>query len=101
MLPYYTDFACVTPKTVVEIDGDRHDRTGVEDLERQAYLESLGWKVIRFSDREVEDDVDAVAEGIARELNLEFEFEKRNKSGSGMKSVATKRKRRKTNPPLA
>ena len=32
----------------------------------------MGWKVIRFSDKDVEEDAEAVARAIVRELNLEY-----------------------------
>jgi leucyl-tRNA synthetase len=46
---------------VVEIDGGYHDNVVEDDLKRQEHLESIGWKVIRFSDKDVEEDAEAVA----------------------------------------
>jgi very-short-patch-repair endonuclease len=55
---------------VVEIDGGYHDNVVEKDLKRQRRLESMWWKVIRFNDKDVEVDVEAVARAIARVLNL-------------------------------
>ena len=93
--PFYADFACAVKKLVVEIDGDYHDHVGEEDLSREAFLRGLGWDVIRFSDKEVMEDVEAVARGIAKHLGLEYEFRKRKGTGSGMDNVKSLCKRKK------
>ncbi len=56
-------------------------------MKRQKHLESMGWKVIRFSDKEVEEDAEAIARAIARELNLEYERSPRKSTGSGMSRI--------------
>ena len=83
--PWIVDFACPQKMLVVEVDGGYHDNV-VED--------SLGWKVIRFTEKEVEDDAEAVARSIARELNLRYEFIPRAATGSGMKNINAPKKRR-------
>jgi len=80
------DFACIAQKLIVEIDGGYHDATIENDLQRQQELEQLGWRVLRFTDKEVEQDAEAVGRAIAKELGLEYEFNSRQKTGSGMKS---------------
>ena len=52
----------------------------------------MGWKVIRFSDKDVAVDVEAVAHAIARELNLEYAFRPRKATGSGMRRINTQPK---------
>jgi very-short-patch-repair endonuclease len=79
---------------VVEIDGGYHDDVVDHDLKRQKHLEGLGWRVIRFTDKEVEEDTEAVARAIAKELHLTYEFKPRTRTGSGMKSINTREKRR-------
>jgi 5-methyltetrahydrofolate--homocysteine methyltransferase len=82
---------------VVEIDGGYHDHVVEKDSKRQQHLESMGWKVIRFRDKDVEKDTEAVARAIAKELNLEYEFSPRKATGSGMMSIhATRKRKRKT-----
>lgn len=57
-----------------------HDFTGPADLAREEYLRKMGWDVIRFSADEVEEDVENVAIGIAKFLQLEFQFVERKKT---------------------
>lgn len=84
--PHFADFACVAKKLVVEIDGGYHDHIGDKDIDRERYLKKNGWKVVRFSDKEVEDDNEAIGIAIARLLQLKYEYSKRNRTGSGSKA---------------
>ena len=72
--PFIADFACVKARLIVEIDGGYHDYTYADDRSRQRRLEQSGWKVLRFSNEDVLDDVQAVAVAIARHLNREPVF---------------------------
>jgi len=72
---------------VVEVDGGYHDAIPDEDIARQEHLQQLGWTVVRFTDREVEEDAEAVARAIANELQLAYDFQKRRATGSGMMGV--------------
>jgi very-short-patch-repair endonuclease len=58
--PYIVDFASREPMLVVELDGDSHARREEYDGRRTAYLESLGYRVIRFGNRDVLTDLDGV-----------------------------------------
>jgi very-short-patch-repair endonuclease len=51
--PYFADFACISRKLVIEIDGDHHDFQIEADARRTETMASEGWRVIRFSAREV------------------------------------------------
>ena len=57
---YITDFACLEPKLVIEVDGGYHSepRQVEDDAIRQEWLERQGFKVIRFTNEEVEFDID-------------------------------------------
>jgi len=64
---YFADFATHHPKLVVEVDGGVHERlphVALRDFERQQWLESQGYKVVRFTDREVAGDVHGCAEKV-------------------------------------
>jgi very-short-patch-repair endonuclease len=50
---YFADFACVSLKLVIEIDGDHHDNQMEADARRTQGMEGLGWHVVRFSARQV------------------------------------------------
>ena len=82
--PYFTDFACLAHHIVIEIDGGYHDAVGEADLRREVFLRQHGWRVIRFSDKDVEDDVEAVGQAIASELGLDYVFKQRSSRGSGL-----------------
>ena len=83
--PFIADFACVAKQLVVELDGAYHDRTVEADMTRQRYLESQGWRVLRFAAEDVEADPEMVVIGITREIGLEYQWRKRIGLGSGMK----------------
>ncbi|MCA9129812.1 MAG: endonuclease domain-containing protein [Planctomycetales bacterium] len=82
--PYFADFACLSKRFVVELDGDYHDQVCAEDLSRQKHLESMGWRVIRFSNDDVLEDVEAVTRAIATQLGLVYSLCRRKPDGSGM-----------------
>jgi very-short-patch-repair endonuclease len=62
--PYVADFYCPAAKMVIEIDGATHDLSQDADGRRDAYMRSLGLKVISAAD--VLADPEAVADGIYR-----------------------------------
>jgi very-short-patch-repair endonuclease len=63
---YIVDFYCASAKTVIEIDGSQHYWADGEqkDKERDAYLNSLGITVLRFSNEDVNHDFDTVCNNI-------------------------------------
>ena len=52
---YVADFYCAEKRLVIEIDGGIHESRKQYDLERTEALESIGLKVIRFWNEEMED----------------------------------------------
>jgi very-short-patch-repair endonuclease len=58
------DFACVECRLIVEADGGQHG-DGV-DAGRTAYLNSLGWEVLRFWNNDILQNTDGVLETILR-----------------------------------
>jgi BirA family biotin operon repressor/biotin-[acetyl-CoA-carboxylase] ligase len=61
---YILDFACRTLKIAIEIDGSQHLQAKSYDAERTAFLERMGWAVLRFSNSDVRENADGVAEAI-------------------------------------
>jgi len=53
---YIVDFYCDKAKAIVELDGSQHfEETGIAaDRERDEYLESLGLKILRFSNLDID-----------------------------------------------
>ena len=64
---YIVDFYCAAAKLVVELDGATHDDPLAQerDLLRTKYLESVGLRVIRFTN----DDVMTNLEGVVIEID--------------------------------
>ena len=65
---YIVDFYCPKLGLVLEIDGSSHDTRLEKDAVRQAYLESIGLKVIRFLDIDVKNNL----HGVLSQLELEI-----------------------------
>ena len=65
---YVVDFACVSERLIVELDGGQHTDQIRQDKARSRELEAMGYRVLRFWNDDVLRDVDAVLEGIAAEL---------------------------------
>jgi very-short-patch-repair endonuclease len=65
--PFIADFASIESLLVVEVDGSQH-RASERDAERDRYLRSLGFEVLRFWDNDVLLETDAVLEVIRRWL---------------------------------
>jgi very-short-patch-repair endonuclease len=70
--PYVVDFFCVSRRLVVELDGRNHHDRGVQDDERQRYLESVaGLRVIRVDNDDVLHDRESVILGLLKALGIE------------------------------
>ncbi|WP_438962664.1 DUF559 domain-containing protein, partial [Nonlabens sp.] len=62
---FIVDFVCLDKKLVVEVDGEIHNEQQVEDQERTSILElENGFKVIRFSNEEVLQNLSKVLDKI-------------------------------------
>ena len=59
---YIADFTCLEPGLIVELDGSQHNEH--KDAARTRFLESQGWKVVRFWDNEALLQTEAVVEAI-------------------------------------
>jgi adenine-specific DNA-methyltransferase len=65
--PFIVDFYCAEARLVVEIDGDVHLEASRADRDqaRTEWLEELGYRVLRFGNDEVMQNLEAVLEKIA------------------------------------
>jgi very-short-patch-repair endonuclease len=66
--PYIVDFCAPRLKLVIEVDGGQHIDQHEYDCQRTAFLESKGYRVLRFWNNEVEDDLNAVAQVITETI---------------------------------
>lgn len=69
---YIVDFICREKKIIIEIDGGQHNETyNINyDNERTVFLNHLGYKVIRFWNNEITENI----EGVYLKLKEEFEI---------------------------
>jgi very-short-patch-repair endonuclease len=66
---YIADFVSIKRKLVIELDGSQHLEQEEYDIERTKYLEALGYKVIRFWNNDVMNDIEGVIRAIDIALN--------------------------------
>jgi very-short-patch-repair endonuclease len=66
---YIADFCCYEEKIIIELDGKIHESTQAEDKLRDEILEMRGYKVIRFTNSEIENNIDKVMRNITELLN--------------------------------
>ncbi|MGH9051853.1 MAG: endonuclease domain-containing protein [Acidimicrobiia bacterium] len=65
--PYIVDFVCLATRLVVEVDGATHEDPE-PDARRDALLERLGFRVLRFWNGDVYHHLEGVLDRIAAEL---------------------------------
>jgi very-short-patch-repair endonuclease len=67
---YIVDFVCFSHRLIVELDGPQHveDKGKDHDARRTAWLASRGFRVIRFCNQELDEDIWLVVEEIRRAL---------------------------------
>ena len=62
--PFIVDFVCAELSLVVELDGDSHADQLDYDMERTKWLDANGYRVIRYFNHDVSQQLDAVLESI-------------------------------------
>lgn len=67
---YICDFCCPKANLIIEIDGSQHydENNHNEDLVRTKYFNNLGYKVLRFSNYDINMSFDSVCEQIDLEV---------------------------------
>jgi very-short-patch-repair endonuclease len=66
---FIADFYCADAQIIIEVDGAVHEYTLEEDAIRQEFLESLGFRVLRFANDDIEQRLDAVVQVITDMLH--------------------------------
>jgi very-short-patch-repair endonuclease len=67
---YIVDFVCEEYRLIVEIDGGQHSDQVTYDENREAWLRSQGYTVLRFWNNDVMQNLEAVLEQIRCALTL-------------------------------
>jgi len=66
---YFADFLCAEARLIVEVDGSQHHEVQLEhDEARDAWLKSQGFRVLRFWNNQVMNELDGVLEMILQQL---------------------------------
>lgn len=75
LLAFIVDFYCPKARLVIELDGAQHfeQEHQLKDEARAVQLASIGLKVLRFDDRQVLIETDAVVNEIYRVVNERLE----------------------------
>jgi very-short-patch-repair endonuclease len=66
---FIVDFICLEKNIVIEVDGGQHDENKELDLQRSAYLNRVGYRVLRFWNNEVLQETEAVLSSIFAKLS--------------------------------
>ncbi len=67
--PYFADFLCRRLSLVVELDGHSHDVDPQRDAGRDRWMARNGYRVLRFTNAEVSNNI----EGVVTTIQLEIE----------------------------
>ena len=67
--PYFADVACFAERLVIELDGGQHPEATEYDSARTRFMESHGYRVLRFWNNDVMGNVDGVLEAISLTLS--------------------------------
>jgi very-short-patch-repair endonuclease len=57
---YIVDYVCLEKKVIVELDGSLHENQIEYDIARDRFLESRNYRVLRFENHEVGENMDRV-----------------------------------------
>jgi very-short-patch-repair endonuclease len=61
---YIVDFVCPEKKLIIELDGGHHAEKVAPDVERTAWLEARGFRVLRFWNHDVLTNIEVVKEAM-------------------------------------
>jgi very-short-patch-repair endonuclease len=67
---FVVDFYCTELKLAIEVDGDSHFQDSAQeyDQERQAFIESMGIRFLRFTNDEVHENLEGVLDRIIQKI---------------------------------
>ncbi len=58
--PFYADFFSFKAQLVIEVDGDSHGHTQEQDAVRTRFMQNEGYRVVRFWNNEISDNLEGV-----------------------------------------
>jgi very-short-patch-repair endonuclease len=66
--PYIVDFVCPAAGLVIEVDGGQHAKQRAHDRVRTEHLNAAGYRVLRFWNNAVSDNLDGVLTRISQAI---------------------------------
>jgi very-short-patch-repair endonuclease len=68
---YIVDFCCRNKKLIIELDGGQHSKSRVKnkDLDKEKFLRSQGYQILRFWNNEVDKNLEGVLGKVSRSIN--------------------------------
>jgi len=70
MVPFIPDFVCLTAKLIIELDGQIHESQRDYDEDRDINLAVSGYKILRFTNDEIFQDINRVIKEILQECRV-------------------------------
>ena len=67
---FIVDFVCLDARLIVEVDGGQHADETYGDAQRDEWLKAQNFRVLRYWNNQVLNELDGVLEDIARALEL-------------------------------
>ena len=67
--PFICDFVCRRARLVIELDGGQHSANVEKDAARTRFIESAGYRVLRFWNHEVTENLEGVLQTIGAALS--------------------------------
>ena len=69
--PYVVDFVCLSQKLIIELDGPQHQEqvAAEHDARRTGWLNDCGYRVLRFPNHQLDDEIHAVVDQIRGALD--------------------------------
>ena len=69
---YIVDFICREKKLIIEIDGGQHNETKncTYDNLRTKFLESLGFRVIRYWNSDIDNNIEGIFQDLKNQCNI-------------------------------
>lgn len=64
---YIMDFVCFEKRIIIKVDGGQHSAESEKDIKRDKWLQQQGFKVLRFWNNEVFNNINGVLNIIIKE----------------------------------
>ena len=90
IFPFIVDFACLDNFLIIEVDGISHRLSRDSDEVREKEIARLGFKILRFTNKEVMKDLNSVIQRVQFECRYRSSIKNKPVSKSAKKSLKPK-----------